>query len=1011
MSKKSLPLCVGTKIKAKTASIEKIHTTATATTTTTTATSDIAKSSNLTGDISTTTTMQAVKIKKELPSDEIKEFAENTMNELLGWYGFDGVDRLDLSTKTSRLLQSAAVAQANNAALTAANSNNSSSSNNALSQQQRHCMEKRRSRSRAASLLQLQQQNEHMRNILNNNNNSNNNNSNGSSTNNTSNKNNNSKKNSFNCGGGGGSTSGVNHRTGNRGNASIGAGLGSGVGGGESTTSDHDTRSSREEDSKSPISAGKSTILEEKIDLQNCCWCRRPVPENAPEFLTTSDGPRYCSESCFTQSRRASFKKAKTCDWCKHVRHAISYVDFQDGASQLQFCSDKCLNQYKMQIFCKETQAHLDMNPHLREQGLEAVASGNGAGLITPDLWLRNCRSRSASPASTISVSPGPQTGAVVTHNSTAGIGTGSSSSPASSAASNLGTSTMPPHKPMISVAPASKLMSKNVGMLSSSPMSTTTNRVSPKHNRKKRPLRSSLSSNTSAQVDMSAPCLKGVLTRESSGLTGSTSSNASTLIGKGKSLLGSNPSNSMRTSPGVHLVGAGASCSSAKVGASALSQFAGSSVQDLHMSVPPLSPMLEQQTAPHVMPPHALNAGGLGATSIPPAFFATPTGVQPPNGAVPRQQMPHGAFPPHPASFLQNAGAPNAAGMLPRFFGTGGFPTFPLPPHVVQTPPDLMGGLGLGAILGAPPPVTVMVPYPIVIPLPIPIPVPLPVMDFYKAYLPPDERNKLNEKEAIDAKEAGLGTSTICEVTTDKLVMENAEREQKLEVGEETVSEEPLDFTKTKDLTQPKSIEDQQEDVASSSVHPLEVTQTQSKLKRALSNEHLTTRTTLSPTTSVTPTKATAVTPSTDRSSCSPATPSKATHCIVRSDETETRRRDINAEAEDAASSGGDYDGQKLPKFKITRLQTKRTLIQTKESPTTPTTASAECSRPLRKRKRIIDCDFQKLALREAAALEVVGDGEESADMHNVDADAKATTISVVTLACNSNTKAQGKK
>jgi len=34
--------------------------------------------------------------------------------------------------------------------------------------------------------------------------------------------------------------------------------------------------------------------------------------------------------------------------------------------------------------------------------------AGSEAGLITPDLWLRNCRSRSASPASTLSVSPGP---------------------------------------------------------------------------------------------------------------------------------------------------------------------------------------------------------------------------------------------------------------------------------------------------------------------------------------------------------------------------------------------------------------------------------------------------------------------------------------------------------------------------------------------------------------------------------------------------------------------------
>lgn len=81
-----------------------------------------------------------------------------------------------------------------------------------------------------------------------------------------------------------------------------------------------------------------------------------------------AQGTVFCSENCFLFWRRASFKRAKTCDFCKSVRNAVSYVDFNDGASQLQFCSDKCLNQYKMQIFCRETQAHLELNPHLKEK-------------------------------------------------------------------------------------------------------------------------------------------------------------------------------------------------------------------------------------------------------------------------------------------------------------------------------------------------------------------------------------------------------------------------------------------------------------------------------------------------------------------------------------------------------------------------------------------------------------------------------------------------------------------
>lgn len=125
----------------------------------------------------------------------------------------------------------------------------------------------------------------------------------------------------------------------------------------------------------------------------DCGWCKSQIPFGAPEILTTPEGLKYCTESCFTQSRRASYKRAKTCEWCKHIRHAVSYVNFHDGATQLQFCSEKCLNQYKMQVFCKEIQAQLDLNPDLRGKGRSTEDD-----LITPDMWMKNCRSRSMSP-------------------------------------------------------------------------------------------------------------------------------------------------------------------------------------------------------------------------------------------------------------------------------------------------------------------------------------------------------------------------------------------------------------------------------------------------------------------------------------------------------------------------------------------------------------------------------------------------------------------------------------
>ncbi|XP_031622213.1 sine oculis-binding protein homolog A isoform X2 [Contarinia nasturtii] len=141
------------------------------------------------------------------------------------------------------------------------------------------------------------------------------------------------------------------------------------------------------------ITSEKSPLRSHTQYSDECGWCKRVIPIGSSEFSATSEGLKFCSESCFSQSRRSAYKQKKTCDWCKHIRHAVSYVDFQDGASQLQFCSDKCLNQYKMQIFCKETQAHLDLNPHLKD-----TAKSSNENLITPELWMRNCRSRSLTP-------------------------------------------------------------------------------------------------------------------------------------------------------------------------------------------------------------------------------------------------------------------------------------------------------------------------------------------------------------------------------------------------------------------------------------------------------------------------------------------------------------------------------------------------------------------------------------------------------------------------------------
>ncbi|CAG2175180.1 unnamed protein product, partial [Oppiella nova] len=128
------------------------------------------------------------------------------------------------------------------------------------------------------------------------------------------------------------------------------------------------------------------------IDNQNippgcivCAWCAKIGMKLFT--LRTATG---CKAFC----RRASFKKNKICDWCKHVRHTVNYVDFQDGEQQLQFCSNKCLNQYKMNIFCNETKAHLHLSPTMMKDTtkLAPVSSKQSSNLITPELWLKDLK-------------------------------------------------------------------------------------------------------------------------------------------------------------------------------------------------------------------------------------------------------------------------------------------------------------------------------------------------------------------------------------------------------------------------------------------------------------------------------------------------------------------------------------------------------------------------------------------------------------------------------------------
>uniref|UniRef100_A0A182R7F7 Sine oculis-binding protein n=1 Tax=Anopheles funestus TaxID=62324 RepID=A0A182R7F7_ANOFN len=511
-------------------------------------------------------------------------------------------------------------------------------------------------------------------------------------------------------------------------------------GGGESSTSEKD--SSRE--------SSKSPMLMKMLDKQEqtCQWCRKVIPSHQTGILGTTEGMIFCTEACFSQSRRASFKRAKTCDWCRHVRHAVSYVDFQDGASQLQFCSDKCLNQYKMQIFCNETQAHLEMNPHLKEK------SSSTGSLITPELWMKNCKSCSISPVSdrSDSVSPVPS------------IPVRSSPEPSPITLR----SPTPAKKPLISVAPPSKLLSKSLQQSSLS-------RSNPKNSRKRRAGH-----------------------RPPGGSHGSVSSKRSTALqqadfGSGMNSSGTSLNNNNLTIPNNNLTGSPPAVISTGPPKSA------PNVQDLRIMQKKHNAVvnLASNDGPPMVGFDGRDLSATGGSLGP----APPPPPPPPPLSIPPQFLPPPLnllrapfFPLNPAQLRFGSGLANMQNAQPPTHGppmgpppsplSGG----PLGPGIRPSIPNMLG-------FGAAPPVTILVPYPIIIPLPLPIPVPIPVIDFLKAALPKEENGKTEvrfELKNVTADDKIGPDGPVMTVDSDEMMGD--------ELPEASIVEEdsdvPLDFT-----------------------------------------------------------------------------------------------------------------------------------------------------------------------------------------------------------------------
>ncbi|XP_054752949.2 sine oculis-binding protein homolog A-like [Lytechinus pictus] len=156
---------------------------------------------------------------------------------------------------------------------------------------------------------------------------------------------------------------------------------------------------SAEEEPVSPSSSQDNTELLEALqdgkcsnrDHITCAWCKSPGFKHYT-LNTQTESKAFCSERCFASCRRAYFKRNKVCDWCRHTRHQ-DYIYLIDGERRLQFCSSKCMNQYKMDSYYKD-------GPSVRRKVAKAATSSgsksNGSVPVSPTLQQQSLSERNS---------------------------------------------------------------------------------------------------------------------------------------------------------------------------------------------------------------------------------------------------------------------------------------------------------------------------------------------------------------------------------------------------------------------------------------------------------------------------------------------------------------------------------------------------------------------------------------------------------------------------------------
>jgi hypothetical protein len=464
-----------------------------------------------------------------------------------------------------------------------------------------------------------------------------------------------------------------------------------------------------------------------------------------------------------------------------------------------------------MQIFCKETQAHLDMNPHLlKDKGIE----NSGGSLITPDLWLKNCKSRSASPISECSRSLSPTAAAAAAL---------STSVPNLTAQTQSAAQHQSAKKPIITVAPPSKLFTKNAQQI----QSRQNLRLS-KRRKQTRMHNQPLTSPTSLTTSLKTNLNNNSNIHNSNNSNTHNNCNSSSNIGNPNNHHHQNNNNNSAVNHNLHS-NLNKNCTI-------------TSAQDLRASSNPPTINTPTQPSPAPIDPNQHHRGNYPHQFLPPPpnLFPIRPQFMP---RSPRMQTPNMQFPQFPHHFE--------------------FPRLPT-----------MGG--------GPPPITILIPYPVILPLPIPIPIPIPLSELLRFT---QKSQSTSETPLVPPEVNGahreMPKSTASSNVNQKFNADDA----------------PLDYTKSKDKTDHNLLVLRPPDITFNVA-----TDKDSDLLEKHSND-----------------------------------PERLE--IENSDSVATTSKPEVVLKEDVANHE-----IKLPKFKITRLNSKRILTKEYES-----------SRPLRKRKRII--------------------------------------------------------